>query len=65
MRLPRVVARNRSFAAIVIAALALVMGLSTMIFAVVDGLLYPRYPVRDQTQLYHMVFFRAPAPRKR
>jgi putative ABC transport system permease protein len=59
--LPRVVARNKTFAAIVIGALALVMGLSTTMIAIVDGLLYPQFPVRDQAQLYRLEWYPPPS----
>lgn len=59
--LPPALRRNPAFAAIAIGALALVMGLSTTIFGIVDGLLYPTYPVREQEQLYRIAFFPSPS----
>src|SRR5687767_2570604 len=57
IRIPPVLRRSPGFSAIAILALALVMALSTTVFGIVDGLLYPRYPVRDQHQLYRLEFF--------
>ena len=57
IRVPLVLRRSPGFSAIAILALALVMALSTTVFGIVDGLLYPSYPVRDQHQLYRLEFY--------
>src|SRR5207249_1336544 len=57
----RTLRRSPGFVAVSVLSLGLSIGLATTIFGVVDALVYPQYPYRDQSQLYEINFIMPPA----
>jgi putative ABC transport system permease protein len=52
----RALIRHRGFAIVAVLSLGIAIGLNTATFAIIDALLYPRFPFAEQSQLFRVQF---------